>query len=458
MMSMTLSAAANAIHGTLLGDDKSFASVSTDTRSIRAGDLFIALQGPNFDAHDYVQQAGDNGAVAAMVHRQVNTVLPQLLVDDTRIGLGQLATAWRKQVNPKVVALTGSNGKTTLKEMLYAIVSAQTSVLATKGNLNNDIGVPLTLLRLQEERIAVIEMGANHVGEIDYLSRMALPDIAILNNAGTAHLGEFGSEENIALAKAEILNGLNDNGIFIFNADSRWVGLWQELADAINSLTFGTTDGADYHSPQDSYRLQWHDNGFVACFDVLEKNTGEQQAIELQLAGAHNRMNALAAITAARCLDVDLAIIAKALAGLKPVAGRLCPRAGANGQVLVDDTYNANPDSVQVAIDVLKTAPGRRILVLGDLAELGDSAAQLHADIGRAASLAGLDALYSCGQLSRQASEQFTGVTRHFDSQRQLIDELMQTGTGDVLLIKGSRSAAMERVVQALLAQEAVSC
>lgn len=451
MTSMSIFQAAEKIHASVIGDDVEFSSVSTDTRSIHDGDLFIALQGEHFDGHDYVGQACEKGAVAVMVSRAISEGIAQIVVDDTRIGMGRLASAWREQVNPRVIALTGSNGKTTLKEMLSAIVSEKHDVLATTGNLNNDIGVPLTLLRLQQEEVAIVEMGANHVGEIDYLSRMALPDIAILNNAGRAHIGEFGSEENIARAKAEILNGLQKGGIFIYNGDSKWSALWQELAASVASVSFGVNEQADYRGMLDGYRMRWTEQGYQAEFDVHEQKTGNDYTVSLSLAGLHNAMNALAAVAAARELGLAAEHVQHALAGLKPVAGRLCPVRGANGQLLIDDTYNANPDSVAAAIDVLVTAPGRKILVLGDLAELGEAAPGMHAELGALAADRGVDLLYTFGDLSKAASGSFSGPAKHFESRDVLIETLRrETAHGDYLLVKGSRSSAMEKVVAGL--------
>ncbi len=451
MIKMSLSQAAKQIHASVVGDDVMFSSVSTDTRKISKGDLFIALQGENFDGHDYVGQAREKGAVAAMVNRSLTDGIPQIVVEDTRLGLGKLASVWRQQVNPKVVALTGSNGKTTLKEMLAAILSEQHAVLATLGNLNNDIGVPLTLLRLQHEEVAIVEMGANHVGEIDYLSRMAIPDIAILNNAGLAHIGEFGSEENIARGKSEILNGLQADGTFVYNADSKWSGLWEELAQAFNQVSFGTVLQADYRGNLDDYRMSWTERGYQAKFSVHEKKSAQQYDISLSLAGLHNGMNALAAVAAARELGVDVATIQRGLASLKPVAGRLNPLAGDKGQLVIDDSYNANPDSVTAAVDVLVTAPGRKIFVLGDLAELGESSRQMHADLGEVAFARGVDVLYTCGSVSKEASDRFAGNAMHFESREKLTGALRQeTGENDFILVKGSRSAAMDLVVAAL--------
>ena len=451
MTSMSIAQVASQIDASIVGEDVMFSSVSTDTRDISRGDLFVALQGDNFDGHDYVGQAAEKGAVAAMVSRSVSEGIPQIVVEDTRMGLGQLATVWRNLVNPKVVALTGSNGKTTLKEMLAAILSEKYEVLATLGNLNNDIGVPLTLLRLQQEEVAIVEMGANHVGEIDYLSRMALPDVAILNNAGRAHIGEFGSEEAIARGKAEILNGLQQQGIFIYNADSKWVSLWNELAEGINKVGFGTASDADYQGLLDGYRMHWDDCGYQAEFSVHEKKTSQNFLIRISLAGLHNCMNALAAIAAARELGIEIEFIQKGLARLQPVVGRLKPMSGDKGQLIIDDAYNANPDSVAAAIDVLVTAPGRKIFVLGDLAELGESEVEMHAQLGELAYSRGVDVLYTCGPLSQAASVNFAGETYHFDERDQLIKSLQQdTGNNDFILVKGSRSAAMDKVVAAL--------
>lgn len=452
MSSMSLSVVARKMNASVIGDDVDFSSVSTDTRSIRRGDLFVALQGENFDGHDYVEQAFDRGAAAAMVSHPVSGHGSFILVDDTRLGLGDIARVWRNEIDPRVVALTGSNGKTTLKEMLAAILSEQNRVLATQGNLNNDIGVPLTLLRLQDEEIAIVEMGANHLGEIDYLSKMARPDVAILNNAGRAHIGEFGSEENIAHAKAEILNGLNDQGVFIYNADSKWVSLWKELSSDVASLSFGMSAQADYRL-LDDYRLNWNESGFHAVFTVAEKKSGHRQVIHLPLAGTHNAMNVAAAFATARTLGVSFEIIRQSLQRLEPVKGRLKPVSGRQGQMILDDAYNANPDSVSAAIDVLVTAPGRKILVLGDLAELGDDAQNIHTELGRLAFDKGVELLLSCGDISRHSSSSFGKKSWHFETRESLTDWLqVNTGKDDVVLVKGSRSALMDRVVDALAA------
>lgn len=464
MSSMTVSKLADGLQVPYIGEDVAFTSFSTDTRSIEKGVLFIALQGEHFDGHDYVEQAVLKGAAALMVSRQVDVDAPQLLVDDTRIGLGQLASFWRQYVDPMVVALTGSNGKTTLKEMLSAILSIDDSVLATKGNLNNDIGVPLTLLSLKNESMAVVEMGANHVGEIDYLTRIANPDVAILNNAGRAHIGEFGSEENIARTKAEILNGLKEGGVFIYHADSQWVSLWQSLIEAsdhkIKACSFGVSDQAEYVLDEASYKLVWNEAGYESVFSVSDRLNHRDFELRLKLAGKHNAMNALAAVAVCLQMGKTPETIQQGLASLMPVRGRLYPVKGGMGQLLVDDSYNANPESVMAAIDILKTAPGRRALVLGDLAELGEGEVKIHADLGRYADSAGIDVLYGCGPSARHATEAFNGESHHFADISTLTQHLLSKGDAfGVMLIKGSRSSAMDQVVDALTpVREAATC
>jgi len=458
-MMMTLSQAVKATDAELVGDDIQFASVSTDTRNIKQGDLFVALSGEHFDAHDFVDQAIAQGATALMVSKPVQSHVPVLQVKDTRKGLGDLAHAWRKMVNPKVVALTGSNGKTTLKEMLAHIFACEYSVLATTGNLNNDIGVPLTLLRLQDEQIAVIEMGANHLGEIDYLTNIVKPDVAILNNAGLAHIGEFGSAENIARGKAEIINGLSADGVFVFHGDSQWVEIWQSLAKDNRVVSFGLKEN-DYRLLKESIHLQKTQTGFVSQFDVYERSSGESFTFQLQLAGIHNAMNACAAIAAARQFNLPMSVIKTGLAQMLPVKGRLFSLRGSKGQYLIDDTYNANPDSVKAAMDVLAELDGRRFMIMGDLAELGDDVKDMHAELGRYAAEKGLDGFYAVGQYSAAAVEGFVGQpAKHFDDQQALIDFLQNhTNADDSLLIKGSRSAKMENVVNALAGQEKQIC
>jgi UDP-N-acetylmuramoyl-tripeptide--D-alanyl-D-alanine ligase len=456
MIAFDLDALARRLGGRRVGGEASVRSVSTDSRALQPGDLFVALVGEHFDGHDYLDVAAQRGACAALVSREQSHRLPQLVVDDTLQALGRLGALWREQARARVIAVTGSNGKTTLKEMIAAVMGQLGEVLATRGNLNNHIGLPLTLTRLQDEDYAVLELGANHAGEIDYLSRMAHPDVAVLNNAGRAHLEGFGSLEGVARAKAEILHGLNPDGVFVYNADDRFAPLWRELAAGQNTKGFGMRQPADVSSPPDAGELVWRAAGFGYRFPV-DTPVGEVE-IELQLIGEHNRMNALAATAASLSAGAGLAAVAAGLAEVAPVRGRLCPVPGRDGMRLVDDSYNANPESVAAAIAVLAAAPGRRNLVLGDLAELGSDAAALHAEVGRAARDAGLERLYTCGELSAAASQAFGAGARHCAAQAELLDVLAaELDAEDTVLVKGSRSARMERVVAALSA-EAASC
>lgn len=449
MIAFSLSHTAQLLNGRHLGPDAHFSGVSTDSRSLARGDLFVALQGPNFDGHAFLDQAREQGAVGAMISRELEVDLPRVQVADTRIGLGELAAHWRQASSVGLVAVTGSNGKTTVKEMIAAILGRKGSTLATRGNLNNDIGVPLTLLRLQDERYAVVEMGANKAGEIDYLSRMARPDVALLNNAGTAHLEGFGTPEGVARAKAEIINGLNQGGTFVFNADDSWSDLWRELAGERRVRTFGLQAEADISCSLDRVETRWDAAGFFSRFSVVTPE-GEVE-IDLRLAGRHNLMNALAAIAAAQLMGADEKAIREGLAAMEPVQGRLQPLAGIGGVRLIDDSYNANPDSVAAAINVLATAPGRRFLVLGDLAELGPEAERLHQSLGEQAKKAGIEHLFCTGDSCRAAVRGFGGAGQHFSDQEALAEALRETlQAEDCVLIKGSRSARMERVVDAL--------
>ncbi len=452
MIAFALTDAAQCLNGQVVGADVCFKSVSTDSRTLSKGDLFVALQGPIFDGHEHLDQAQAQGAAAAMVSRQVVSDLPQLQVADTRVALGELAASWRQASRAEVVAVTGSNGKTTVKEMIAAILSQKGQTLATIGNLNNEIGLPLTLLRLQNEAYAVVELGANHPGEIKYLSDIARPDIALLNNAGRAHLEGFGSLEGVARAKAEILSGLTKDGVFVFNADDRWAALWSELAAERAVCTFGMQAKADVSTPESASEMHWDESGFVSRFPV-KTPIGEVE-IDLPLAGRHNRMNALAAIAVTQLMGIGLQRIRAGLAGLKPVPGRLQARAGLDGVRIIDDSYNANPDSVAAAIAVLATAPGRRFLALGDLAELGSEAEAAHQALGQQAREAGIEQLCCLGELSQATATAFGVGAQWFQDHDSMITALKaQLTTGDTVLIKGSRSARMERVVNALTAE-----
>ncbi len=446
----TLRRVAQDTQGELQGADAPYRGISTDTRSLQPGQLYIALQGPNHDGHHYLAQAAQAGAAGAIVSQIQDSPLPQVVVADTRIALGQLAAAWRQQASDTHwIGITGSNGKTTLKEMLASILAQRHPVLATQGNLNNDIGLPLTLLRWAGEPYAVLEMGANHAGEIGYLSQIARPQVAVLNNAGRAHLAGFGSVAGVAQAKAEIIQGLTPGGTFIYNADDAYADLWQSLADAqqIATCTFGITETADVRGL--NYQIDWHTTGYHAAFQV--QTARQTYAITLQLAGEHNRQNALAAIAIAEQLGLPAADIIAGLAALSPVAGRLSPHRSQQDGWIIDDSYNANADSVRAALQVLSQAPGRRTLILGDLAETGPEGTNHYTELGQTAQQLGIERLLSCGTDSQQAST--THGSPHFATQAALLDYLHQTAQpGDSILIKGSRSAQMEHIVQQLIA------
>ncbi len=451
---MLLSEAAKVMQATLMGPDAMFSSVGTDSRNITKGQLFVALKGDHFDGHDYAELAITQGAAAVLVSHHMSGVEPALMVSDTCLALGQLATYWRNQFAIPVVAITGSNGKTTVKEMLASILKAAShqpdEVLATVGNLNNHIGLPLTLLKLnQQHRYAVVEMGMNHTGEISYLSHIGRPTVALINNAGSAHIGELGSVEAIAKAKAERFEGLSEGGIAIINADDAFAPLWTTLSDNHQKMTFGLENKADVTA---TYQLE-------ASASALEIKT-PQGVVKVQLPapGKHNVLNALSATTAALSLGVPLNIIAAGLESYAGVKGRLQALVGINGALVIDDTYNANPMSMKVAIDVLMAKAGKKLLVLGDMGELGDNAADLHAEIGSYAKAAGVDALFTLGNLSQSMSAAFGGGAKHYQDPQVLVADLIANmRTGVNVLVKGSRFMAMERVVNNIVLESAAA-
>ncbi len=444
MQPMKLSELARIVAGGLSGPDEEFSGVSTDSRNVTPGQLFVALSGPNFDGHDYIAAAAAAGAAAVLVGRAGDWPLPACQVADTRLALGDLARALRRGGRARVVGVTGSNGKTTVKEMLAAILSLDGPTLATAGNLNNDIGVPLTFFRLgPEHRYAVIEMGANHRGEIDYLTRIAEPDVGLVNNAGAAHLEGFGGFDGVARGKGELFAALPPRAVAVINADDRYAALWRELAGERRLLDFGIDRPAAVRAMAigaDGFRLQ--------------TPVGELP-VALALPGRHNVMNALAAAAAALALDIPLATIAAGLAAVAPVQGRLNWKPARNGACLLDDTYNANPSSLLTALEVLAARSERRWLVLGDMAELGADSQALHTEVAAQARAAGVSRLFSVGRWAGAAAEAFGDGGRHFADKQALIEALLaELGPGVAVLVKGSRSAAMEQVVAALCAPD----
>jgi len=448
---MGIAEAARALDAGIRGGDVAFEGVNTDSRAIRRGDLFIALKGERFDGHRFVPQAAAAGAAAAMVEdsgfgiRDSEIKLPLIVVRDTRLALGRLGAYWRSKFTMPLVGLTGSSGKTTVKEMLALILreaaGAPSPVLATRGNLNNDIGVPLMLLELRpEHRYAVIEMGMNHPGEIRYLAQLAAPDVALVNNAGSAHLEHLGSEEAIARAKGEIFEGLRAGGVAVINADERYAHLWRELAARRKQLEFGIENQAAVTA---TYRLR-----FLESEIVVKTPRGEASAT-LRAGGLHNVKNALAASAAAAALEVAPRVIAAGLARFSGVKGRLQKKTCLHGATLIDDTYNANPESVRAAIAVLAQAPGEKLLVLGDMGELGPGAPALHAEAGAHAREAGINRMFTLGDLSARAAEAFGDNARHFSRIEDLLAEIENAlSPGVTMLVKGSRFMQMERVVR----------
>ncbi len=432
----------------LVGLDATFDSVGIDARTIAPGGLFVALAGDHVDGHDFVAQARANGAAAAMVAYAVDDPLPQLLVHDCRYALGQLSALAREAFSAPVVAITGSSGKTSVKELLAAILRERGPVLATKGNLNNELGVPLTLLALKSTHLfAVVEMGAAVQGDISYSMNLAKPSVSVLTNAGLAHVGRFGSPEKIALAKGEILTGLPADGKAVINLDSPWFEQWYQSLGRRKSLAFSLSN------PTAQLRAESVELDARGCPGFLLVTPKGSITVQLNLLGTHNIANALAAAGAALHLDIELELIRRGLSKVMPVAGRACPLPGRNGALIIDDSYNANPASVMAAIDILAKLQGHRILVLGDMGELGEWEQQSHRDVGAYALEQGLDAVFAVGSLSALATEAFGDNGHLFGSREELITALMaQLDANTKVLIKGSRSAAMEGVVAALVA------
>ncbi|HEJ9096750.1 TPA: UDP-N-acetylmuramoyl-tripeptide--D-alanyl-D-alanine ligase [Serratia odorifera] len=453
MISVSLQALADVLSAELIGADCQINEVTTDTRQVTPGCLFVALKGERFDAHDFAADALAAGAGALLVSKRLPLGAPQLVVKDTRLALGQLAAWVRQQVPARVVALTGSSGKTSVKEMTAAILRQCGEVLYTAGNFNNDIGVPLTLLRLQPQHdFAVIELGANHIGEIAYTTALTRPQTALVNNLAAAHLEGFGSLAGVAQAKGEIFAGLPADGVAIINADNNDWPHWQTqlVGKTVWRFSPQATDGVDFFASEISV------NGKGTQF-TLHSPFGAV-AIELPLPGRHNVANALAAAALATSVGASLEAVRVGLGQLQAVPGRLFPIQLKPGQLLLDDSYNANVGSMTAAAQVLAEMPGYRVLVAGDMAELGDEAEECHRQVGEAARLAGIDKVLTVGSLSQLLSAA-SGQGEHFQDKAAVIArvaELLTEHTVITVLIKGSRSAAMEQVVRAL--QEKAPC
>ena len=429
--------------------DIAISGVSTDTRSLNAGELFVAIKGESFDGHDHLAKAHSQGASAVLVDHPVpGASPPQLIVDNARAAYGKIGAHWRKRFHPQSLALTGSNGKTTVKEMLRSILVAHTGnsdqVLATEGNLNNDIGVPQMLLRLRaQHRYAVFELGMNHPGEIDALTRLVDPDVAMVTMAGTAHIGELGSREAIAQAKGEIFGALKSGGVAVVNMHDRFGSFWRTNlaanAKGQRVIGFGVAPEDDISATfgTDTLEIRWQ---------------GAAVTVRLQVPGEHNQANALAAAAGACALGVPLETIRQGLASFSGVSGRLRTFTGHNSATIIDDTYNANPDSVKAAIRVLAARNPPRFLALGDMGELGSQSVALHREIGAYARTAGVEKILGLGELSRETIAAAGAGAAHFNSVDELVESLLPLlGPHTTVLVKGSRFMKMERVVEKLV-------
>ena len=445
---MTLSALAEKLNGELIGNDVVFTQVSTDTRALEAGDVYLALCGKRFDGNELVDSARESGAAAAIVSAPVQVDMPTLRVADTHVALGAIANLNRRRARAKLLGLTGSQGKTTVKEMIGAILTGAAPTLITEANLNNTIGVPLTLLRLTAEHVyAVIEMGADRAGEIAFSAHISEPDFALITNAGAAHLEGFGSLQGIVAAKGEIIDAVAAGGVVILNADDANVDQWISRAGNRKTVLFSS---AESQSPAACFAsgLLIGKRGQVSF--TLNTSIG-QARIQLRLLGRHNVSNGVAAAAAAIAAGATLPQVVDGLENLMPVKGRLYPLPGVKGSSLVDDTYNANPGSFAAAIDVLATFSARRVVVAGDMKELGDESESAHRQLGEYAAAAGVDALLAVGEMSGLAAAAFGAAGRHFADKADLVDACRRMADEDtVFLIKGSRGAHMESVVNEL--------
>jgi len=457
MISLLLSDIAEALDGELIGEDKTIASISTDSRNLKQGDVFLALKGPNFDGHRFIEQAVAQECSAVIVEQQSASDIAQIVVKNTHTALGHIGAYVKEQVAPKTVGITGSSGKTTVKEMTTAILSRLGNVLATKGNFNNDIGVPLTLLRLNETHdFAVIEMGANHIGEISYVSQLVKPDVAVINNIAAAHLEGFGDLCGVARAKGEIFEGLSADGVALYNKDCKYANKWQWRLVDKTVRQFSCLNTSDCYSSD----VLLDDDG---CASFKLNTYVGNTFIELTVPGQHNVCNAVAAAAIALEFGASLDDIRLGLAEMRPVQGRMNLHQLSDNIKLIDDTYNANVESIKAAIDLLANYPGKRILILGDMGELGSDARSYHQEVGEYAKSLDIDDLLTIGVLSQSASDAFaqgrSNNSHHFSDRNQLIKRLQSQLINEQqqvsILVKGSRSAHMEHVVADIMQWQA---
>ena len=448
-MKRTLEEAARTVAGSLVGEDRPYGAVSTDSRTLPAGALFVALKGPNFDGGEFVAAAAERGAVGALVEKPAaGAPIAQIVVPDVLGALQRLSSAWRASFAIPVVGVGGSNGKTTAKEMTAAILSRVGTCKATRGNLNNHAGVPVTLMRLEpSHRSAVVEMGANRIGDVAELVRLARPTVGFITNAGAEHLEGFGDLDGVARGEGEMVSGLDEGATAIINADDAYADYWRAAAARARAVTFGVRAAADFAALDAVQAIERGE--FVTRF-TLRCPLGER-AIVLKAGGAHNISNSLGAAAAAAAAGASLDDIAAGLQDFRPVSGRLQLKAGLRGSWIIDDSYNANPSSVRAGLDVLRSVSGNTWLVLADMAELGGHTADSHAELGRYARDCGVKRLFAFGPESSRAAETFGSGAEWFLDADSLIRRLQaEIASGVTVLVKGSRVNRLERVVQAL--------
>ena len=448
-MDMLLSEISACVNGILWGEDLKISSISIDTRTLLKGDLYIAIKGDNFDGHSFVNKAEIAGAVAVLVEQKLATNLAQIVVNNSQLALAELAGKWKKKAVVETIAITGSNGKTTVKELIASILELAANVLYTKGNLNNAIGVPLTLLKLNKHhQYAVIEAGANHIGEIAYSCEYVKPDVAVITNVGSAHLEGFGSIKGVAKAKSEIIQSLSTQGIAVLNRDDAFYDYWLDIAKDRKTVSFGMNATADFRAEQ--IRTTITNSEFENHFMLLTST--EKIAIKLKLAGQHNVMNALAAAASVAQLGINLEQIKQGLERSKPIPGRLQPLPGIHGGLIIDDSYNANPNSVKAALQVLLESGGEPWVVLGALAEMGSNSLNIHKELGALIKSMNVVRLLTIGSDAEHTSSSFGKGATFFSSQEQLITFLNNNLKGnESILIKGSRSQKMEKIVAQLV-------
>ncbi|MHB1949784.1 MAG: UDP-N-acetylmuramoyl-tripeptide--D-alanyl-D-alanine ligase [Gammaproteobacteria bacterium] len=446
MIKMSFSEIANTLHCESPAQDIVFQGISTDTRTLLPGNLFVAIVGEQFDGHEFITEAFNKGASGAIVNRPIDSPIPQFIVEDTLTAFGKISALWRARFSLPVIGVTGSNGKTTLKNMIASILRAAcnndaSQVLATEGNLNNHIGVPMMLCRLNDKhRYAVLEMGMNHFGEIEYLTHLAKPQIAIINNAAEAHLEALKNVAGVARAKGEIFLGLAKNGTAVLNLDDAHYQYWLSLVKNYKHLSFGFNESADIRAINSDNQ------------PITIKTPKGNIEVNLPLLGKHNIANAVAATAVAIALDIDLNAIKMGLEQVQPAPGRMRQYTLSNGTRIIDDTYNANPFSLQAAVNTLAQFPGERVLVVGDMKELGPNAKELHFAAGEKIRAAGIEYLFTYGEMSAAATERFGNNAQHFTDRQQLISALQpHLKENTTILIKGSRSMHMEKIVAGII-------